>query len=288
MLWREPSDIETRDLALGPGGETMLEDLQELTLIKRETGGHSLKYRVRDGSGQEWVAKIGSEAQSETAAVRLLWAVGYVTEVNYLVPKVYIRGLNQTFKNVRLEARPRHVKRKGRWRWADNPFTGTRELQGLKVMMALLNNWDTADSNNRIFIVRNAETGKEERQYVISDLGATLGKSSGLPMFWRMVRSRNVPVDFANARFIDGVKNGLVHFHYEGNNNPLFQDIPLADVQWISGWLSRLSDQQIQDAFLAANYSRPQVRLLTGTTLQRIRDLCVASSCWKTAIQSAR
>lgn len=278
VLWQEPFDIETRDLALGPGGEAMFPDLQELTLIKQETGGHSLKYRVRDGAGQEWVAKIGNEAQSETAAVRLLWAVGYVTEVSYLVPKIYITGLNRTFENVRLEARPRNVKRKGQWRWANNPFTGTRELQGLKVMMALLNNWDTKDSNNRILVVRNVETGKDEQQYVISDLGATLGKSSGTPLFWRMARSRNAPVDFANARFIDGVRNGHLHFHYNGKKNLLFQDTPVGDVRWISGWLSRLSDQQIQDAFRAANYSRQQVRILTGTMLQRIHDLSKASS----------
>lgn len=285
VLWQEPFDIETRDLALGPGGETMFPDLRELTLIKQETGGHSLKYRVRDGAGQEWVAKIGDEAQSETAAVRLLWAVGYVTEVSYLVPKIYITGLNQTFENVRLEARPKNVKRKGQWHWINNPFTGTRELQGLKVMMALLNNWDTKDSNNHILVARNLETGEKTRQYVISDLGATLGKSSGPPLFWRMARSRNVPEDFANARFIDGVRNGLLHFHYQGKNNPSFQDIPLKDVQWISGLLSRLSDQQIQDAFLSANYSRPQIRLLTATILQRIHDLCAVSSCGKKAVQ---
>ena len=83
----------------------MRPDLRRITFIKEEKGGYSKKYRVRDGSGREWVAKIGKEAQSETSAVRLLWGLGYLTEVNYLVPRVTIPGKG-TFTNVRFEARP--------------------------------------------------------------------------------------------------------------------------------------------------------------------------------------
>src|SRR5882672_2998709 len=62
VLWREPSDIASRDLFLGPGGESMRPDLSHVTLIKQEIGGHTTKYRVRDGQGREWVAKLGNEA----------------------------------------------------------------------------------------------------------------------------------------------------------------------------------------------------------------------------------
>ena len=110
VLWQQPTDIATRDLYLGPGGESMRPDLRQVTFIKEEKGGYSKKYRVRDASGREWVAKIGKEAQSETSAVRLLWGVGYLTEVNYLVPRVTIPGKG-TFNNVRFEARPGGWKR---------------------------------------------------------------------------------------------------------------------------------------------------------------------------------
>src|SRR6185295_6234224 len=105
VLWREPSDISSRDLYLGPGGAEMRPDLRRLTFIKEEKGGYSKKYRVRDASGREWVAKLGKEAQSETSAIRLLWGIGYYTEVNYLAPRVTIPGKG-TFTNVRFEARP--------------------------------------------------------------------------------------------------------------------------------------------------------------------------------------
>ena len=136
VLWREPRDIASRNLLLGPGGEQMKPDVSRLTFIKEETGGYSKKYRVKDGHGRVWVAKLGKEAQSETAAIRLVWAVGYVTEINYLVPQVTIPGKG-TFENVRFEARPQNVERLEEWEWSSNPFSGKRELQGLKVLIMM-------------------------------------------------------------------------------------------------------------------------------------------------------
>ena len=136
ILWERPNDIGSRDLFLGPGGAAMRPDLRRITFIKEEKGGYSKKYRVRDGAGREWVVKIGKEAQSETSAVRLLYGLGYLTEINYLVPRVTIPGKG-TFTNVRFEARPESLKRVGEWKWKSNPFSGTPELQGLKIMMAL-------------------------------------------------------------------------------------------------------------------------------------------------------
>ncbi len=70
-----------------------------------------------------------------------------------------------------------------------NPFVGSREFQGLKVMMLLLANWDIKDSNNQIIAVK----GTDKDRYIISDLGATFGKTGHLPFFWRFNRSRNNP-----------------------------------------------------------------------------------------------
>ena len=72
VLWREPTDIASRDLFLGPGGEAMKPDLSKVTFIADESRSYSKKYRVRDGAGNVWVVKIGPEAQSETAATRLI------------------------------------------------------------------------------------------------------------------------------------------------------------------------------------------------------------------------
>ncbi len=273
-MWREPRDIASRDLILGPGGEQMKPDVSALSFIKEETGGYSKKYRVKDARGRVWVAKIGKEAQSETAAVRLVWAVGYTTEINYLVPRVTIPGKG-TFENVRFEARPQNVERLEEWEWTSNPFAGKRELQGLKVLMALMENWDLKDSNNRVLLVRNG--GRNELHYIVSDLGTTFGKTGGqkspIAFFKSIKGSRNEPGDYVDDKFIDEIQANTVRFDYSGKNSEMMRDITIAEAKWIGGWLSRLSDRQIQDAFRAANYNPEEVRLLAGAVRKRIQEL---------------
>lgn len=272
VLWTTPSNIGSRNLYLGPGGAAMQPNLRRITFLKEDKGGYSgTKYRIRDGAGREWVAKIGKEAQSETAAVRLLWAVGYETEVNYLVPRLTIPGKG-TFENVRLEARPANIQRHDEWKWEANPFVGTRQFQGLKIMMLFLENWDIKDSNNEIIQRR----GTNRLRYVISDLGATFGKTGGLPVLWTITRSRNNPEDFEKAKFVDEVEGNLVKFRYSGKKKDIFENITVADARWLAGWLSRLSRAQIRDAFRAANYNREEIETLTDAVLGRINQLRAA------------
>ncbi len=267
ILWR-PVDIAARDLYLGPGGRRLSPDLRGVKFLKEEKGGYSKKFRIRDAAGREWVAKVGKEAQSETAAVRLVWALGYETETNYLVPRLTIPGKG-TFQNVRLEARPDYEKRLDEWQWKQNPFVGRREFQALKVMMVLLSNWDIKDSNNQII----SEQGTNKLRYIISDLGATFGKTGNLPFFWRFNRSRNKPKDYQRAKFVEGVDDNFVDFKYGGRQREIFKNISVEDAKWLGSLLSRLSPGQIRDAFRAANYSAGDQETLTRAVLARIDQL---------------
>jgi len=271
VLWREPHDISSRNLLHGPGGARMRPNVRRLTFIREEKGGWSKKYRVRDAAGRVWVAKVGKEAQSETASTRLIWAAGYMTEITYLIPRVTIPGKG-TFQNVRFEARPENIEREGAWAWERNPFVGTRELQGLKVLMVLLNNWDTKDENN-VLLAAPGDRGTELR-YAISDLGATLGDTGKWPLLWRFTRSRNDPQGFRGDKLIDEIKDdGRVDFEFSGKKRGMFNDITVEQAQWVGGLLSRLSDRQIADAFRAANYSRAEVRTLSRAVRARINEL---------------
>jgi len=251
----------------------MQPDLSHITLVKEEKGGYSKKFRIKDGAGRTWVAKIGNEAQSETAAVPLLSALGYKTDINYLVPSITIPGKG-TFTNVRLEARSGDEKRLDTWSWKDNPFKGTREFQGLKIMMAFLNNWDMKEANNVIL------KDGDKLYYAISDLGVTFGKtgSNGLPVFWRIGRSRNVPEQYAEAEFIKKVKEGKITFNFNGKNDGSLGDVTREDGRWLADLLVQLSDQQIEDAFRAANYSDADRATLVAAVKERIRALDLATA----------
>src|SRR5689334_22206079 len=116
-------------------------------------------------------------------------------------------------------ARPDNLKRAGEWKWKQNPFVGTPQLQGLKIMMALINNWDLKDANNVILKDGN------ELQYAISDLGATFGHASTTPLLWRFTRSRNNPVNYAKSDFFEKVKGDRVVLHFGGKNRGLMNNI---------------------------------------------------------------
>jgi hypothetical protein len=245
----------------------MMPDIRRITFIEKKEGGYSTKYRVRDAAGNEWIAKLGKEAQPDTVANRLLWALGYETEIAYLFPHLTIEGKGM-LENVRLEARPKNVDRIGRWKWDDNPFMAKPEFRGLKIMMVMINNWDMKDDNNEILATRNDSTGEEELDYIISDLGGSFGKTGGI-----ISRSRNKPSDYVKATFIEKVNGEVINFKYSGKNKKLFDNITVADAQWLSKLLNRLSEAQIKDAFRAANYSDEEVEYLAKAFQERINEL---------------
>ena len=276
VLW-EQVNIADRDLFNGPGGEAMQPDLSKIEFIEEDTSGHNKKYRIRDAKGMEWVAKLGSEAQPETAAVRILYGLGYKTEINYLVPKITI-PTKGTFENVRLEARPKNAKRLDQWSWKDNPFTGTDQLQGLKIMMVFFTNWDLLDMQNKVIRVDN--NGQVEDWYVISDLGATFGKvgNNNLPFFFRIGRQTNKPEAWEEAGFISSVKGNKIDWDFRGKGRSMMDDITLGNARWLAGQLKQLSDQQITDAFRAAGYTPDQIATLLSGFKSRVSVLDNAAS----------
>ena len=272
VMW-EPVDASKLDLYAGPGGDAMRPDLSKIEFIKEETDGHNKKYRIKDGSGRVWVAKLGREAQPETAAVRLLYGLGYKTEVNYLVPSITIPGKG-TFKNVRLEARPDEYERLEEWKWKDNPFVGTKELQGLKMMMVFLTNWDVLDLQNKVVDVGN------ENHYIVSDLGATFGRlgNNNLPIVYRFGRKTGSPEHYAKTDFVKEVEDGEVILAYKGKNRGLFKDFTVEDARWLAKRFEKLSDKQIADAFRAANYSPQEVATYVTAVRRKITELENAAS----------
>lgn len=273
VMW-EKVNVSERDLFYGPGGKELLPDLSQITYIKEEKAGHTKKYRIKDAKGQIWIAKLGREAKPETAAVRLLYGLGYKTDINYLIPKLTIPNVG-TFENVRLETRSPNVKSLGHWKWLDNPFLNSNELRGLKIMMVFVTNWDVLDIQNDILEVTTG--GKRENHFIVSDLGATFGSlgNNNLPLFHRFGRTTGKPYDFAKTKLIRKVKSGKVELDYKGKNREFFEGITIENAKWLYELLSKLSDKQIADAFRAANYSPTEVEIYTKAVKNKIAELAV-------------
>ena len=264
IIW-EQADIASRDLFRGPTSDGIVPALEKVELIGRQPGGNNLKFRLKDANGREWVAKVADESQAEVAATRLLWAVGYKTEIDQIVRSLKIEKIGN-YKNARFEARPETIKRGERWSWTNNPYIGTKEFDGLRLMMAFINNWDLKDENN-ILITENGKT-----YMMVSDLGSSFGKLADKSKS-RSGRSVNKPEHFAEAGFIKSVDNGVLVLDYRGMGEDYLKGIKVENARWLADMLLQLSDKQIADAFRAANYDSEDVTLLTAAVKERIAQL---------------
>lgn len=290
-LWRQPADIRSRDLLYGTGGQAN-EPQGDFKFIKEDPEGSNPKFDVEDARGNKWRVKLGPEAQPETAATRLLWAVGYYVDKDYYLPAIHVSGLPKlrrgrkfvsadgTVRGARLELKEKGEKSSGQWSWFSNPFNGTRELSGLKIMMALINNFDLKQSNNDIYQAPNGSY-----RYVVSDLGASFGKTGHL-----LSRSRGKLQDYEKSRFISKTTPAYVDFVMHSRppffffvNVPYYlkrthmeevtKRIPREDARWFSSLISQLSDRQIEDAFRCAGYSDTEVRGFANVVRRRITEL---------------
>lgn len=298
VLWIDPGNISARDLTHGPGAPH-LRPVAPFTFLKEDKDGESPKFDVRDARGVKWSVKLGPEAQAETVATRLVWSVGYFAEEAYYfrsariekLPKLS-RGMEYIAENnilvgARFEPRREQLERGSSWDWADNPFLDTRELSGLKVLMILLNNYDATTANNRIMYP--SRSGRREARYYVSDLGATLGRTGGLGG----KRTKNNLEDFLSTRFVMGIEDGAVEFDYdtrpsrlghlsilyppyyrgEVKKEKVMRGIPVAHARWIGSLLSQLTDDQLRDAFRAADYGDEIIEGYVRAFRDRINQL---------------
>lgn len=253
-LWSEPVDLAERDLFAGPWGLEHAPDPAATYSFaaKKKQGffsGFSPGYTVRGPDGVEWSAKQGPEAQAEVTASRLVWALGFHQPPNYYLEKWTLAGGGNPGPQTRARFRPdvKEMKNVGEWGWESNPFMGTPAVRGLLVMMVMLNNSDLKPAQNVIYDLKQPREGAQ-RWYVVRDLGHSFGETG------KYKAHRNDIVEFETEAFTKGVENGRVKFNWEGFHGKLLDQITPADVQWTCERLSRLSDQQWQDAFRAGGY----------------------------------
>ena len=282
LLWEEPTDIESRDLFYGTGGQEGAPDpAGKFTFVERSTQGTTKKLHVEDDQGHKWTVKFGAEAKPEVAASRIVWAVGYHVDQDYFVKQAHIEGAGKDSdaRDVRFKRRNDGYKEVGLWTWADNPFLGTRELQGLKVLMVVLNNWDLKTDNNKILRPDQKSGGdRDERIYYIADLGATFGKTGSFlqkvaPFGDPPAGSKGKPKEYAHQDFIEGTRNGEVIFHYKGKDSSTLRGITVADAKWMGNLLGRLSEKQLSDAFRAGGFADSEIAVYVRAISERIREL---------------
>lgn len=253
VLWVDPGDVSTRDLAWGNGAADRAPK-PPFTFIEEDTDGTQPKVKVRDAAGREWTAKFGDEVHSAIAASRLVWALGYVADELYFVERGTIEGATGlkraaeflapggAFTNAAFRLRDEASERaEDRWTFEKNPFIGSQELSGLAILMTMICNWDIqGERNNRIL-----RSGGLDR-YAVTDLGATFGKMGAFPA----PRSKWNLEDFQKEEFIEGADANAIDLDYEGYGR--INKVPMAHARWFNALASQLTDEQLKAAFRAA------------------------------------
>lgn len=255
-FWVEPG-ARARDLFYGVGGRALAPPKNARYKFKaRDDLGFSVSYDVIGPDGREWSAKIGPEAQTEVVMSRVLWALGYHQPPVYYLPSWTLVEEDDDVKTeseARFRPKLDQLERQEEfWSWSDNPFLGTRPLNGLLVVLLMLNSTDLKDDNNSIYEVngRFPPGGPDVRRwYIVRDLGAALGATG------KLFPRRNWIDGFEQEEFITGVKDGRIQFAYTGRHQQLLAMVTPADVRWAATRLQRITDAQWRDIFRAANYA---------------------------------
>jgi hypothetical protein len=301
VLWQDPGDIASRDLFFGQGGEKH-RPKPPFVFVSEDSSGTNPKFDARDADGKKWRVKLGEEARPEVVASRLLWAVGYFANDDYLLHEATVQGLQLKrgeshvksgapdagqVIDVRFERKPGGQDKIGIWDWKENPFYGKREFNGLRVMMAVMNNWDLKNVNNSVY-----SDEKNDRQiFLVNDIGATFG-TNGLS--WTRARSKGNIDSFKGSKFITRMTDTEVDFgtpkapagiliasvgltaksyamrsglDWIGNN------VPREDAKWMGSLLGQLSHQQLTDAFRAGNFPADQIEAYVTIVESRIAEL---------------
>lgn len=296
VLWEDPGAIASKNLLYGRGGEDHLPK-PPFTFVEEDRNGTNPKFDVRDADNKKWRVKLGVEARPEVTASRLLWAVGYFTDEDYVLASATVANLHvergkdlihgDAITEARFDRKPKGEDKVADWRWKTNPFTGTREFNGLRVMMAVLNNWDLKDVNNAVY-----SDDKHGRQiFMVHDIGATFGANT---------EHRTHESDKGNlqsyetSKFIVKNEGGKVTFGtpaFPGrmlyDEGPVLvgeafrrsaldwigHDIPVADARWAGGLLAQLSHEQIEDAFRAGDFPAEEREAFVKVVEERIGAL---------------
>jgi hypothetical protein len=263
--------------------------------VEEHASGSNPSISVRDAQARIWRVKWGSEVHTEAFATRFAWAVGYFVEITYFVPHGVIEGVQSlqrakdcvdgagAFRDARFELDEDGVVKhfdEHSWAWNDNPFVGTPELNGLKIVMMLLSNWDNKDvrdvargSNTAIF---EYDTGKtREARYLIIDWGAALGTwgsnilSRGL---WDCAAFSS-----QSDQFILGMEGEHVLWGYRGQRTgDAVQGITKRDVRWLYRYVGPLTDDQLAAALRASGGTESEIADFTAAIrvrLDRLREV---------------
>jgi hypothetical protein len=289
-LWRRPENIESFDFTNGAHGSDFMPK-PPFRFLREDLRGTSPKVFVSDAAGRVWRVKGGLEVRSESFCTRLASALGYYAEPTYFLATGHIDGVyglrrasgfiagNGDFTWAsfeRFEPGLRFLDSES-WTWSNNPFDGTPALNGLKILVMLVSDWDNKDARNslrgsNLGIVEEHRQGRAKWIYFVDDWGQSLGR-------WGDSYAQTSTFDCAGfsqqtREFVLGAEGAEVRFGYHGQHTADFERaIRRSDVAWLMQWLGRISDDQLRAGLRASGANAQESTCLSAALRSRIEQL---------------
>jgi hypothetical protein len=161
------------------------------------------------------------------------------------------------------------------WSWIDNPFVGSKELGGLKILVMLTSNWDTKDSrdgngsNNKI--IHPISASDRSDWFAVTDWGASFGKVGG---FFRRDRWDWLGYAAQTASFVRTSSNGDVAWGFKGKHGrDITGGVGLDDIRWLLPYLTPITDEEIEAGLAASGAPAAVAREYTRLIRSRIVQL---------------
>jgi len=287
-IWKDPGAVEKLDFVGGPAGRFRA-PRPPFRFVEEDLEGSTPKIKVTDARNHTWVIKWGPEVNAEVFATRMAWASGYFVDATYFVQSGVILGVRDLkraksvvapdgrFTDARFELRDKNARflKNNNWTWHNNPFVGTRELNGLKVIMMLTSNWDNKDARDQD---RGPNTGileyrmKDcvELRYLITDWGGSMGR-------WGKVFTREKwdceGFTGQTPDFIKGIKDGEIKWGYIAqHSSDTKSDIRISDVKWLLRYVGRITDRQIKTGLAASGATAAENHCFARAIRNRIEQ----------------
>lgn len=292
VIWNDPGSVSNLNFRWGPGGPHGT-PAPPFDFLEEHTTGSSPSVSVKDAKGRTWRVKWGEEVHAETFATRLAWAAGYFADTTYFVPEgkiLHTRNLqraaglideNQNFSDARFELDEKKVVKRFdeySWAWDHNPFVGTPELNGLKIMMMLTSNWDNKDSrdvsrgSNTAIFYYEMKKRRMEARYMVTDWGGSMGKwGSNI-----MTRGKWDCDGFLSQTpdFVLGVEKGMVLWCYAGQRTEdTTIGISVKDAAWLYRYVGSITDAQLEDGLRASGATDYETGIFVRALRNRIDQL---------------
>lgn len=290
VLWqRRPHGVS---LVHGPGGPEGMPK-PPFRWLKEEPDGAVPSVWVSDARSRTWIVQWSREAPAHLFASRLAWSVGYQALPAYFVRQGRIldaKAVGRAWQHIGndgyfqdahftlMDPAVGHVR--GGWRWDENPFLhtseGRRQLNGLKILMLLLSNWDAKDARDgqqgKTAVYVTGRDAKALHRYAVDDWGAALG---GWGRFFS--RNRWDCGEFAEQDddLVRGLSaEGVVEWGFSGRHSEdLRRGIRPDDVRWLLGLLGRTSDREWAAGLRASGATPEEAKCFALSLQRRIRAL---------------